>query len=651
MRLSHTPQENREEKTMRKRLLSLLLVLACVLTLAVVPVVAAEPDPVQPTASVTEPTPTTDPEPSPEPSSEPSPEPTPAPSPEPSPVPTPSGPWYQAALDFARDHRILFGDPSGNMMPNDNATRAQMAAMLVRVFGCTASKDIAHFTDVSTTAWYYSELSTAAQMNIFNGYGDGTMGPNRSITRQEAMIVIARAFAVPDGTAADIQAFRDASSVGSWAVAKVGGLVKAGIVNGDNGSLHPTASITRAEIAQMLYNLGLQFCSDAAALPASGRVIYTGAAPLTADAFTGTLYLGGPAGRDLGGMNITGTLVVRTDPNGTVTVGGAVDTLAVAAEDTTVAGAGRAALVHLLVRGCTVTLAADKTASEYAPMLRGVDTLTTDPVPALSPECRAVDLYVTYRYFPSEYQTTPGEATLIWYVDGVQQRTRHYTLDGKSITPGFHVEESVWKRNMPAQHTVEILLMCGTDVIRTTFVVPVNNYTDAEYAQLQRAQYPYKLEVVRNQCTVLVYGLDMSGNYSILHHAFVCGPGRTTPIGTFRTPFKAAWHPLQGCWGQYCTQITGNYLFHSSPYNSPNKNDLSYRLYNQLGTVCSHGCVRLTVADAKWIYDNCPLGTTVSIYNASSLPVPKPSAPWLDISSPNRGWDPTDPDPANPWNK
>lgn len=89
----------------------------------------------------------------------------------------------------------------------------------------------------------------------------------------------------------------------------------------------------------MLYNLGLQFCSDAAALPASGRVIYTGAAPLTADAFTGTLYLGGPAGRDLGGMNITGTLVVRTDPNGTVTVGGTVDTLAVAAEDTTVAGA------------------------------------------------------------------------------------------------------------------------------------------------------------------------------------------------------------------------------------------------------------------------------------------------------------------------
>ena len=631
---------------MRKRFLSLLLVLVCVLTLAAVPAAAAEPDTVQSPAPVTEPSapttgpaaPTTDPEPSPE------------PSPEPTPEPTPSGPWYQAAMNFARDHGILVGNAGGDMLPGNNASRAQMAAMLVRVFGCTQGTDITQFYDVSDGAWYYPELSVAAQMNIFSGCGDGTMGPNRNITRQEAMSVIARAFAVADGTAADIQAFSDASAVSGWAVASVAGLVKAGIVSGDAGRLSPGASITRAEIAQMLYELGLQFCSDADALPVSGRVIYTGTAPLTADAFTGTLYLGGAAGRDLGSMNVTGTLVVRTDPNGTVTVGGSVDTIAVAAEDTTVAGAGHAALVRLLARGCTVTLAADKTDSEYDPMLRGVNTITTDPVPALSPESRRAELYITYRGFDASYQTTPRTLTLVWYLDGERQSVRHYEVSG-TFTAGFDLSETVWKRDMPAEHTVKVQLLSGSDVVTTTFVVPVNNYTDAEYDQLLSAQYPYKLEVVRNQCTVLVYGLDKSGDYSILYHAFVCGPGQTTPIGTFRTPFKAAWHPLQGCWGQYCTQITGNYLFHSSPYNSPNKNDLSYRLYNQLGTVCSHGCVRLTVADAKWIYDNCPLGTTVSIYNASSLPVPKPSAPWLDTSSPNRGWDPTDPDPANPWNK
>ena len=232
---------------MRKRFLSLLLVLVCVLTLAVVPVIAAEPDPVQPTAPTTEPS---------APATEPTAPTAPTePSPEPTPEPTPTGPWYQAAMDFARDHGILVGDASGDMLPGNNAPRAQMAAMLVRVFGCTAGKDITQFSDVDAAAWYYPELSTAAQMNIFSGCGDGTMGPDRSITRQEAMSVIARAFAVADGTAADIAAFSDASAVSDWAVASVAGLVKAGIVSGDAGRLSPTAGITRAEIAQMLYNM------------------------------------------------------------------------------------------------------------------------------------------------------------------------------------------------------------------------------------------------------------------------------------------------------------------------------------------------------------------------------------------------------------
>ena len=140
-----------EEKTMRKRFLSLLLVLVCVLTLAAAPVAAAEPDAVQSPTSTTEPAvPTTEPTAPVEPSTEPSTE----PSPEPSPEPTPTGPWYQAAMEFACAHGILLGDEHGDLLPMGNASRAQMAAMLVRVFGCTAGKDIAFFSDVNRDAWY-----------------------------------------------------------------------------------------------------------------------------------------------------------------------------------------------------------------------------------------------------------------------------------------------------------------------------------------------------------------------------------------------------------------------------------------------------------------------------------------------------------------
>ena len=77
-------------------------------------------------------------------------------------------------------------------------------------------------------------------------------------------------------------------------------------------------------------------------------------------------------------------------------------------------------------------------------------------------------------------------------------------------------------------------------------------------------------------------------------------------------------------------------------YNSYHNNDtLSVNGYNKLGTVCSHGCVRLTAGDAKWIYDNCKLGTKVIIYNSSvSGPLGKPSAAKLSYW---HTWDPTDP--------
>ncbi len=105
-------------------------------------------------------------------------------------------------------------------------------------------------------------------------------------------------------------------------------------------------------------------------------------------------------------------------------------------------------------------------------------------------------------------------------------------------------------------------------------------------------------------------------------------------------------------YGQYATRIYDSYLFHSVPYYSQHKDDVEYDEFNLLGTRASLGCIRLAVVDVKWIYDNCPLGTPVIIYNDADDPGPmgKPGTIYTDpADTEKRGWDPTDPDPANPW--
>ena len=165
---------------------------------------------------------------------------------------------------------------------------------------------------------------------------------------------------------------------------------------------------------------------------------------------------------------------------------------------------------------------------------------------------------------------------------------------------------------------------------------------------------PYYTEVIRNQNTIIVYGLDSNNEYTKIIKVMPCSVGRSgqdTPTGTFTTSDKYRWGGLYGgVWGQYSTRIVSDILFHSVPYYSRNPSDLEWEEYNKLGSPASLGCVRMTVRDVKWLYDNCPSGMTVKIYDGA-LPngVSKPSAPKIDGSSPNRGWDPTDPDSNNPW--
>lgn len=164
------------------------------------------------------------------------------------------------------------------------------------------------------------------------------------------------------------------------------------------------------------------------------------------------------------------------------------------------------------------------------------------------------------------------------------------------------------------------------------------------------ASYYIKINYTAN--VVTIYKKDANGDYTVPVKAMVCSTGKATPkSGVYKTTNKYVWKLLNGgVYGQYATRIVGSILFHSVPYSSPNHNALKYVAYDKLGTKASAGCIRLTVADAKWIYDNCGKGTMVEFYSSSNPgPLGKPTARKIASVVECRNYDPTDPVAGNPW--
>lgn len=167
----------------------------------------------------------------------------------------------------------------------------------------------------------------------------------------------------------------------------------------------------------------------------------------------------------------------------------------------------------------------------------------------------------------------------------------------------------------------------------------------------------YKLEINCEANVINVYEKDSNGKYTKCIRAMACSTGYATPqSGTYYLKKYSGWEwkGLFGdVYGQYTTQVEGNILLHSVPYlRKYDKSSLEYWEYNKLGTAASMGCIRLTVADAYWVFYNCQAGTPITFYRSSNPgPLGKPATPKISSVAEFKGWDPTDPDPNNPWNK
>ena len=131
---------------------------------------------------------------------------------------------------------------------------------------------------------------------------------------------------------------------------------------------------------------------------------------------------------------------------------------------------------------------------------------------------------------------------------------------------------------------------------------------------------PFHIVVdVQNQVTS-VYGRDEKGEYTVVVRQMLCSTGmKATPsdVGDWVLNGRHATWCIFPKWGnsyaRYWTRINSNIAFHSPIFTSVSNTAMKIDSYKALGRRASHGCIRLAVWDAKWIYDNIGAGTVVSI--------------------------------------
>jgi len=171
-----------------------------------------------------------------------------------------AGKWYDASVTEMASREIISGIGE-NMFAGERAiTRAEFAAIIVRALGLPADGKSA-FTDVVSNSWYYGAVGTAFEYGIVGGRGDGIFDPSANITREEAMVMVARAAKLcgMDTTilsgATGLFSFEDASRISSWAHDSALFNVRNGLIKGSNGKIEPSADITRAETAIVVLRL------------------------------------------------------------------------------------------------------------------------------------------------------------------------------------------------------------------------------------------------------------------------------------------------------------------------------------------------------------------------------------------------------------
>lgn len=226
--------------------------------------------------------------------------------------------WSAAGLRSAVQNGLLNGS-NGQINSSGLLIRAQMAAIVNRAFAARKTADLSVYSDANTSAWYYNDLELAVAMRTFQG-ANGKLNPETPITREEAFVVLARAFALESGDTSVLNNYTDGASVSAWAQSSVAALIENGYVNGANGKLNPKTSITRAEFAKVISEMASTYADadDSLSATVDGSVIVReNGVSLSGKTINGDLIIADGVSRiDLTGVTVTGRIVLRGGESG-----------------------------------------------------------------------------------------------------------------------------------------------------------------------------------------------------------------------------------------------------------------------------------------------------------------------------------------------
>lgn len=171
-----------------------------------------------------------------------------------------SGDWFYPAVQYAYAQGLMTGTSATTFAPNGTMNRAMIVTVLYRLEKSPAVTGASKFTDVPAGQWYSDAVAWAAANKIVNGYDETTFGPMNAVTREQMAAILFRYEQVKGlenvTLEENLNRFPDQNKISAYAIPALQWAVGQKIINGNaDGTLDPTGTATRAQVAQIFTNL------------------------------------------------------------------------------------------------------------------------------------------------------------------------------------------------------------------------------------------------------------------------------------------------------------------------------------------------------------------------------------------------------------